>query len=54
MDEVVQLCDRVAILHAGRLCFEGDAAGMRQQTGESVLDKAFLKIFKAEPGEVAA
>ena len=31
MDEVDQLCDRVAILHAGRLCFEGDAAGMRQQ-----------------------
>jgi len=54
MDEVDQLCDRVAILHAGRLCFEGDAAGMRQQTGESFLDKAFLKIIKAEPGEVAA
>jgi len=54
MDEVDQLCDRVAILHAGRLCFEGNAAGMRQQTGESFLDKAFLKIIKAEPGEVAA
>ena len=54
MDEVDQFCDRVAILHAGRLCFEGDANGMRQQTGESFLDKAFLKIIKAVPGEVAA
>ena len=50
MDEVDQFCDRVAILHAGRLCFEGDANGMRQQAGESFLDKAFLKIIKAVPG----
>ena len=54
MVEVDQLCDRVAILHAGRLCFEGDTKGMREQTGETFLDKAFLKIIRAEPGEMEA
>jgi len=53
MDEVDQLCDRVAILHAGRLCFEGDTDAMRQQTGESLLDKSFLHIIKSAPREVA-
>ena len=49
MDEVDQLCDRVAILQRAGL-LRGDADGMRQQAGESFLDKAFLKIIRAEPG----
>ena len=51
MDEVDQLCDGVVILHEGKLCFEGGVDAMRSQTGESFLDKAFLKLIRPKTGE---
>ena len=51
MDEVDQLCDGVAILHEGRLCFEGGGDAMRSETGESFLDKAFLKLIRPKTEE---
>jgi len=46
MDEVDQLCDSVVIIHEGKLCFEGGVDAMRSQTGESFLDKAFLRLIR--------
>ena len=51
MDEVDQLCDGVAILREGKLCFEGSIDAMRSQTGESFLDKAFLKLIRLKMAE---
>ena len=51
MDEVDQLCDSVVIIHEGKLCFEGSVDAMRSQTGETFLDKAFLKLIKPKTEE---
>ena len=51
MDEVDQLCDSVVVIHEGKLCFEGSVDAMRSQTGESFLDKAFLKLIKPKTEE---
>jgi len=45
MHEVDRLCDFVAVLHKGRLCFEGSIEQMRSHTGQSHLDKAFLALI---------
>jgi len=47
MHEVERLCDRVAILNKGRLCFHGTIDEMRSTTGRRHLDKAFLDIINA-------
>ena len=51
MDEVDQLCDSVVVIHEGKLCFEGSVDAMRSQTGESFLDKAFLKLIRPKTEE---
>jgi len=45
MHEVERLCDSVVILHEGRLCFEGTVEQMRTRSGETHLDKAFLRLL---------
>jgi sodium transport system ATP-binding protein len=45
MHEVSRLCDRVVVLHRGRLCFEGSIEQMRSHTGQKHLDKAFLALI---------
>lgn len=44
MSEVERLCDRVAIVHHGVVAAEGSVNELRQQTGETVMENAFLKI----------
>lgn len=44
MSEVERLCDRVAIVHHGVIAAEGSVDELRQQTGETVMENAFLKI----------
>ena len=44
MSEVERLCDRVAIVHHGIVAAEGSVDELRQQTGETVMENAFLKI----------
>ena len=44
MSEVERLCDRVAIVHHGIIAAEGSVDELRQQTGETVMENAFLKI----------
>jgi sodium transport system ATP-binding protein len=45
MHEVERLCDCIVILKKGRLCFEGSIEQMRKQTGQQLLDKAFLDLI---------
>lgn len=44
MSEVERLCDDVAIVHRGRIAAEGSVDSLKSQTGETVLENAFLKI----------
>lgn len=44
MSEVERLCDHVAIVHHGKVAAEGTVSELRSQTGESAMEKVFLKI----------
>jgi sodium transport system ATP-binding protein len=48
MDEARRLCDRVAIMHKGRLQALGTPAELVTQTGTSTLEEAFVHIVGAE------
>lgn len=48
MEEVERLCDRVALLDAGRVVAEGTPAGLVQQAGAETLDDAFVAITGKE------
>lgn len=43
MDEI---CDRVAIMHEGRLRYVGPPNGVRKETGAENLEKAFLSLIE--------
>jgi len=42
LDEAESLCDRIGLLHHGRLVAEGDLATLRQETGRERLTDIFL------------
>lgn len=44
MSEVERLCDRIGVIHDGRLHGEGTVASLKEQTGEASLERAFLKL----------
>jgi ABC-2 type transport system ATP-binding protein len=46
LEVVERLCDRVAIIHQGRLVVDGDIAGMRQ--GSETLEDIFVRVVGAE------
>ncbi|MBN2019748.1 MAG: ATP-binding cassette domain-containing protein [Sedimentisphaerales bacterium] len=48
MHEVERLCDNIAMLRRGRLCFTGTPKQMLTQTGQTHLDKAFLTLVGSE------
>lgn len=48
MAEVEKLCDRVGIIHAGRLCAEGTVAELQARYGETDLEEIFVKAIAAE------
>ncbi len=53
MHEVDRLCDRIVVLHKGRLCFDGNIKQMHSATGQAHMDKAFLAlIHSAEANDV--
>ncbi len=45
MHEVEKLCDRIGIIHGGRLLAEGTLAELRQRTGEHDMEDVFVKII---------
>jgi len=51
MHEVEKLCDRIGIIHGGRLLAEGTLAELRQRTSEQDMEDVFIKIIS--PGEVS-
>lgn len=54
MSEVERLCDEVAIIHRGIIAARGTVDDLRQQSGEKVLENAFLKIAKQTEEHVTA
>ena len=48
LDEAETLCDRIGLLHEGRLVAEGDLASLQATTGERRLSNIFLKLVGAE------
>jgi ABC-2 type transport system ATP-binding protein len=46
LEVVERLCDRVAIIHQGRLVMEGEMAGLRN--GSETLEDAFVRLVGAE------
>ena len=53
LDEAESLCDRIGLLHEGRLIAEGDLASLRELAGEQRLSSIFLKLIHADLGAAA-
>lgn len=49
MDEI---CDRVAVLHGGLVRYLGPPQGLRAQTGDLTLEKAFLSVIEEKAAAV--
>jgi ABC-2 type transport system ATP-binding protein len=47
LSDLDEMCDRVAILHQGKIRYDGPPVGARDQTGAQTLEKAFLTIIQA-------
>jgi len=48
LDEAETMCDKIGLLHNGRLVAEGDLDTLRVETGERRLSNIFLKIIHAD------
>ncbi|GIX03104.1 MAG: sodium ABC transporter ATP-binding protein [Planctomycetaceae bacterium] len=46
LDEAERICDRMALLHQGRLRFEGTLEQLQQQTGEQRLHEMFVRLLE--------
>lgn len=52
MSEVERLCDDVVVIHEGRIRTSGSADDMKNQTGSTTLEQAFLNLVGYERGAV--
>jgi ABC-type Na+ transport system ATPase subunit NatA len=51
MAEAQRLCDRIAVIHKGRICAVGTPSSLMQSTGTALLEDAFVKLVRSgEPG----
>ena len=48
LDEAEELCDKIGLLHDGRLIAEGDIEALRSLSGEQRLSNIFLKLIHAD------
>jgi sodium transport system ATP-binding protein len=48
MGEVEKICDRIGIIHGGRLLAEGSLAELRARYGEEDMEEIFVKIVGGE------
>ena len=46
MSEVERLCDRIAIVHSGKVLATGTLDELREQTGEHYLEAAFIRLVE--------
>jgi sodium transport system ATP-binding protein len=53
MQEVAQLCDRIVVIARGRVVADESPEALRQHTGESSLEEAFVKIIGSGEGLAA-
>ena len=53
MQEVAALCDRIVVIAHGRVVADESPQALREQTGESNLEDAFVKIIGSEEGLAA-
>jgi sodium transport system ATP-binding protein len=53
MQEVGALCDRIVVIAKGRVAADATPDELREQTGESNLEDAFVKIIGSEEGLAA-
>ena len=53
MQEVAALCDRIVVVAKGRVVASGTADELREQTGQSNLEDAFVRIIGSEEGLAA-
>jgi len=53
MQEVTALCDRIVILHRGRIVAEGTAAELLARAGEASMEDAFVRLLGSGEGLVA-
>jgi sodium transport system ATP-binding protein len=51
MSEAEKLCDRIGIIHGGKIRAEGTLAELRERTGESDLEECFVRIVAPEGGK---
>ena len=49
MSEVEKLCDRIGIIHTGRLLAEGALAELRAQYNQTDLEEIFVRVVGGEP-----
>jgi ABC-2 type transport system ATP-binding protein len=45
--DVEEVCDRITILHGGKLAYSGTPVGLLEHYAESSLESAFLKCIEA-------
>ncbi len=48
LDEAESLCDRIGLIHRGRLVAEGSLEALRNEVGESRLTEIFLRVVGGE------
>ncbi|MCX8103944.1 MAG: ATP-binding cassette domain-containing protein [Candidatus Bipolaricaulota bacterium] len=48
MSEVERLCDRIAIIHKGRLAAVGTLSELRQRSGQEDLEEIFVELVEGE------
>ena len=48
MSEAERLCDRIAIIHKGKILVQGTLNELRQRTGEENLEEAFVRLVGEE------
>src|SRR5262249_4630411 len=48
LDVVERVCDRVIIIHQGRIVADGSAEALKAQTGESSLERVFNRLTGTE------
>ncbi|RUO62528.1 ATP-binding cassette domain-containing protein [Pseudidiomarina insulisalsae] len=53
MQEVAALCDQVVVIAAGKVAAQGTPDELCQQTGETALEEAFVKIIGTDEGIAA-
>ncbi len=48
LTEVERLCDRIAIIHEGKMLYLGNLDGILSQTGSSTLSQAFFDLVEEQ------